>query len=638
MDVKKKSLDEANAALNQLQASRSNPYYRLQYYMQMLGLDTSSIPVDATQKFTEIPNVIEKPSDDGGLLLIPSEAESLDKAHTSKDVNLGAGIAEGISTIFHALPDIAVHGTPLGMGIATKWGFPYIANASSAASRGLQITSGYLSAEASLASTRSGFLRSRQDRIQLANVAGYELMSIDKQILAQQVRIDMANNEIANQQAQIDNSKEVLDFLNAKYTSEQLYTWLDGQTRLLCYSAYTIAYDIAKRVEKAYRFERPRESDRTFIQFGYWDPTHDGLVAGDRLSSALRQIEAAYQSERGYDYEVTKSVSMRVTQPLELLRFRQTGSCEFNLPEIYFDMDFPGHYLRRIKSVSLTLPCVVGPFTPVSCTMRLLSHTYRISPLAKGASDYPQVTDGDDSRFATTNIPIAAIATSNCQNDAGVFEINFASGERYMPFEGAGAISRWSLQLPDALRQFDYSSISDAIVTIRYTSCEGGAQLGAAASSTVAAYLKSVDSLAATEGLFMLWDLRAEFASDWFRAASALPAGADPSQRIIRLPDLRQALPVFTAAAKKVTAVDILLFSTSPLPVQALTVSVVTPAPGGGTTLGDSATFVPGVAVRSMSVYQALGAGLTIDSWQLAIADAAVVLDRIFMVVRYTMG
>ena len=33
-----------------------------------------------------------------------------------------------------------------------------------------------------------------------------------------------------------------------------------------------------------------------------------------------------------------------------------------------------------------------------------------------------------------------AIATSTAQSDAGVFEFNFRD-ERYMPFEGAGAVS-----------------------------------------------------------------------------------------------------------------------------------------------------------------------------------------------------
>ena len=47
--------------------------------------------------------------------------------------------------------------------------------------------------------------------------------------------------------------------------------------------------------------------------------------------------------------------------------------------EELFDLDYPGHYFRRIKSVSLTLPCVAGPYTNISCTMRLLKNSLRIN-------------------------------------------------------------------------------------------------------------------------------------------------------------------------------------------------------------------------------------------------------------------
>src|SRR5208282_3604778 len=60
------------------------------------------------------------------------------------------------------------------------------------------------------------------------------------------------------------------------------------------------------------------------------------------------------------------------------------------------------------------------------------------------------------------------IATSTAQNDTGVFEFNFRD-ERYMPFEGAGAISSWKVELPSGFRQFDYQTISDVIVHISYT-------------------------------------------------------------------------------------------------------------------------------------------------------------------------
>ena len=57
----------------------------------------------------------------------------------------------------------------------------------------------------------------------------------------------------------------------------------------------------------------------------------------------------------------------------------------------------------------------------------------------------------------------------------GVFDFNFRD-ERYLPFEGAGAISDWQIELATEkeLRQFDYSTISDVILHVRYTAEENG--------------------------------------------------------------------------------------------------------------------------------------------------------------------
>jgi hypothetical protein len=61
------------------------------------------------------------------------------------------------------------------------------------------------------------------------------------------------------------------------------------------------------------------------------------------------------------------------------------------------------------------------------------------------------------------------IATSTAQNDAGVFQLNFRD-DRYMPFEGAGAVSTWKLDLPKRFRQFDYQTVNDVIIHVSYTS------------------------------------------------------------------------------------------------------------------------------------------------------------------------
>ena len=128
---------------------------------------------------------------------------------------------------------------------------------------------------------------------------------------------------------------------------------------------------------------------------------------------------------RGHDFEIVKQVSLRQANPLALLVLHQTGKCTFGLPEVIYDMDFPGHYMRRIKSVSLSIPCVVGPYTNSGCTLRLTSHRYRTARFAKNGGDYVEKADDTETRFATVNVPINAIATSSGQNDSGVFELNF---------------------------------------------------------------------------------------------------------------------------------------------------------------------------------------------------------------------
>ena len=123
----------------------------------------------------------------------------------------------------------------------------------------------------------------------------------------------------------------------------------------------------------------------------------------------------------------------------------------------------------------------------------------------------------------------------------GVFEVSFKD-ERYIPFEGAGVISSWQLDLPSSFRQFDYSSITDVIMSIKYTSMNGEDKLKGPAEDAVGAFVKSVENLSQTQGLFTLFDLKSEFASEWSRAAiiAAAPTvpTAGPPVRSIALKNL----------------------------------------------------------------------------------------------------
>lgn len=538
MEVRNQQVEEAQQSLVALQASRKSPEYRLQHFQQLVGEDVEVPGIDT--EFSELENQIPQTVEESGLKLIPFEKEEMDKAKLSADLQIAVGAVETLAGILHLIPGIDIDVKPIGVGAGAETGGPYLGQAGQAAARALQIGVNHTSFQSSRAGRKGGFLRQLQDRIFQANVAGYELMQIDKQITTQQIRLEIANQEVKNQQKQIDNAKEIEDFIKNKYSNQYLYQWMIDQLKTTYFQTYNLAYDFAKKAEKVYRFEKGVDKS-DFIQFGYWDSARDGLLSGEKLYLSLKQLENAYVETKGYDYEITKHVSLMQVNPLALIELKESGVCEFDLPEVLFDLDYPGHYKRRIKTVAVTIPCTVGPYVSLNCTLRLLSHEYRKSKIAASESDYPKRLDDADERFIYNPIPVTAIAVSQGQNDSGVFELNFRD-ERYMPFEGAGAISKWRLELPNEFRQFDYNSISDVVLHLRYTSSEGGEILKSSALEYLRSYVSDNGELSRREGLFRMFSLRHEFPNEWHRYLNPI----DGDIPIIELGNIIDRLPFYT--------------------------------------------------------------------------------------------
>jgi Tc toxin complex TcA C-terminal TcB-binding domain/Neuraminidase-like domain/Salmonella virulence plasmid 28.1kDa A protein len=407
---------------------------------------------------------------------------------------------------------------------------------------------GILHSGASLISTKAGNDRRWDDWKLQERLAEKELAQMDSQIAAGELRVAIAETELANHLLQVDNAKATDEFMHSKYTNEELYQWQVGQISGVYFQSYKLAYDLAKRAERCFRFELGLQ-DSSYISFGYWDSLKKGLLSGEKLQYDLRRLESAYLEQNRRELELTKHVSLLLLDPLALVQLRETGRCFFNLPEELFDLDYPGHYFRRFKSVSLTLPCVTGPYTTIACTLRLLKNSIRVNT-AKGGG-YPRNTDeqglpADDERFVENNIPVKAIAASSGQNDSGVFELNFRD-ERYVPFEGGGTISQWSLELfadqaaPDfgkSLRQFDYGTISDAIVHIKYTAREDAGPFKADALAHLSDYFRQAEPAPSLR----LFDLRHEFPSQWSRFLNPTNPGNGNIFELEMSPDLFRTL------------------------------------------------------------------------------------------------
>lgn len=358
----------------------------------------------------------------------------------------------------------------------------------------------------SMASTVGSYWRRKDEWDFQGELATTEIAQIEKQIAAAQIRLAIAEKELDNQELQIENSQAVDAYMRSKYTNQQLYDWQVRQLASIYFQSYQLAYDMAKRAEKCFQYERG-DATVTFVQFGYWDSLKKGLLAGERLANDLHRMESAYLEQNNRDLEITKHISLAQFLPLSLLALKEAGACTIVLPEWLFDMDYPGHYLRRLKSVSISIPCVVGPYTSINCTLSLTNHGTRVSKDV--APGYGNPLAGADPRFYKSVVPQSAIATSHGQNDSGMFELNF-NDERFLPFEGAGAVSEWRLELPPENNQFDLATVSDAILHVRYTARPSGdLNLTQAAKKNLADVLPP--------GGVSMFVLNQEFSGQWYR-------------------------------------------------------------------------------------------------------------------------
>jgi sugar lactone lactonase YvrE len=515
---KQLQLDEANTNVEALQKSRLVTQARYDFY--------ANIP-----------------------FLIPEETTHLALTATS-------GVFQAVAQLMQVTASAVAPFPDFSFGVAGAFGSPVAlihdgatnaASGSSNAAKGFEVYASLLNTLGSMSATMGGYRRRASEWQLQADVAQKELDQIDQQIAAAQTRSKIAQAEIDNQNIQIANSQAVEDFLRSKYTNQDLYSWMVSQTSSVFFQCYQLAYDMAKRAEKAFRFERGL-TDSSFIAFGYWDNLKRGLLSGEQLYLDLKRMETAYLDQNKRDYEISKHVSLVLTAPAALIALKETGQCAVDLPEALFDADYPGHFMRRLKSVSLTIPCVTGPYTSVNCTLTLIKSKVRVSTDTQPA--YPEQVSGNaaDPRFAYNFAATQSIATSTGQNDSGMFEVTFRD-ERYLPFEGAGAISTWQIDLPQDTNAFDFETISDVILNLNYTARDGGNALRQAA--------RTAATILPPAPVPRLFSLKHEFPTEWYKFAA--PPSTAASQTLALSLSIDRFPYTYRGKSIKITKLDLYL-------------------------------------------------------------------------------
>ncbi|TDR82725.1 neuraminidase-like domain-containing protein [Paludibacterium purpuratum] len=488
--------------------------------------------------------------------LIPDELQYQSLTESAIVTHAAGNTIEAIGEVIKLIPDVFV-GTSdyVQLPVGTK-----LAGMFESIARIINMVADIESATAGLDLTNAGWERRADEWLHQTQVLPIEIHQIERQILGADRRRDQALQELNMQQRQSEQSRETLDFLRDKFSGDALYLYLQKETSALYFQAYEMAMRAAHQAQQAYWLERG-DDWRRFVPSDAWDSLHEGLLAGERLDLALARMAQSYRDKNLREYELTKHFSLRLHFPLAYLRLRAVGHCEIELPEWMFDADYPGMYLRRIKNVSLTLPCVTGPYTGVHCRLTLLSSQTRIDPRLTppphrccdeqhDACDYTCCCD--DPRLLRLYGAREAIATSDGQNDDGLFELNFRD-ERYLPFEYHGAVSRWRIELPPENNAFDFDTLSDVVLHLNYTAREGGEALRCEALRCAKRHLPG-------EGWSLL-EIRHECPSAWARFQQA-PHAECESMRELDIELVRRQFPFLPGEPEIAVGEFALLFET----------------------------------------------------------------------------
>lgn len=467
-DMKIWQIQEQEETLRSLQVSQKAAEYRKNYYQNLLTAGLSS-----------------------------AERVSLEAMDTAAALGAAASLMRALAGAAHAMPQI---GSPFAM----TYGGVQVGGMLECCSAVIDLNAGLANYVSQRALTVAGYDRRAQEWMQQMDTADYEEQNIQGQIQAVNKRIDVCKRELEIHRKNIQAKQEISDYLKDRFTSEQLYQWMAGRMQGILSLAWQEALNQSLIAQDCYR--RERDSNETFIQFQYWDSAKKGLLAAENLIQALQKMESCYYSKNCRSLEIEKNISLGLLCPDALYRLKTEGRCEFRLTEAMFAYDYPGCYARRIVSVSVSIPAVLGPYEHIKAVLRQTESAYVAQDDLEGVRYLLSGREGRKPDSVKEDFtPLRQIALSQGMDDSGMFVLNFQD-ERYLPFEGTGAVSGWILDMPKETNHFPFDSLTDIILHVKYT-----AFLSDQLKEQVAALLKR--EYPYTAGMF--FNLRQSYQTAW---------------------------------------------------------------------------------------------------------------------------
>lgn len=365
----------------------------------------------------------------------------------------------GASFLAAALPGSISAGFPSGVSVSVSPQGSAMALAS-----GFSALAGVASTAGSILSTMASYERRQQEWQLQRNVAGQDVLLGAQQVTSAQdhVRVVGQDRNIAALQA--SNASTNVEYLANKFTNAALYDWmsqvLEGVYRSILQQATAVAQIAAAQLA----FER-QETPPAIIKTNYWEmdsgggteQDRKGLTGSYRLLEDINSLDEYAFSSAKRKLQLTKTVSLSRLAPAEFQNLKTSGVMQFATPMELFDHDFPGHYLRLINRVRVSVVALIPATESIKATLA----TSGISRVVVGSNNL--------FRSLVINRLPEQVALTSPRDASGVFELQSIQPEMLLPFENTGVDTSWVLNIPRAANLFDYGTIADVLLTMEYT-------------------------------------------------------------------------------------------------------------------------------------------------------------------------
>lgn len=221
-----------------------------------------------------------------------------------------------------------------------------------------------------------------------------------------------------------------------------------------------------------------------------WSGDNLGVLVGVKLQKALLEMEMAYTQQNTRRLNITKTISLKSllsnhqvkTDETPLITWDEVKAAlkgekklSFEFSHQFFDTDFPGHYARKIHSLSVTFPTLLPPYQNMRVLLEQTSNTLLVSPDIEAVKSLYTPKEQTNNESIIRNLRInQKIILSRGNDDSGEFPEDGFAGGQYHSFEHTGAVSHWRLSVPRPKNCPELiDNLNDIIIKLNYTAKSG---------------------------------------------------------------------------------------------------------------------------------------------------------------------